>query len=563
MAILTVGPDSTYASISDAMADAGPADTINLETGYGNETATVAHSGMTISGDATSRDIVLRLGSGVTAVTLGGTAPIDVRDDAGGNGIVGNDGANVITVTGGADSVDGGLGRDRLVVDYRLAAGAVTGNSTSNFSEAGGGGRTVAITAGTFEDFTVLTGSGADTLTVGDGKNIIKAGNGANTITAGNGVNSIIGGRDADTITAGNGGNVIDGGSGSNTITSGTGNDVIFGGTGVDIVVAGGGDDVITVLGGADDVDGGAGNDRLVIDYSRFTTAVVGGVTAGNLASGYTGHFEDLNTSTLDFVAVERFEVTTGAGNDIVKTGAGDDQLIGNAGKDTLTGGGGNDVISGGADDDSLKGGSGADALDGGGGIDRALYNDSETGLTVDLRMAAKNTGIAKGDSYVSIENLLGSNFNDTLRGDSGNNAIWGGAGKDTISGSKGNDHLEGGAGDDWLDGGAGQDTLIGGAGNDTFAFARVSDSVVGASRDRIIDFASGDRVDLTGMEAETGTAFNFIQTAAFSNTAGEVRQFNSGGDTYIAGDVNGNGSQDFQIRLTGTHTLTEASFIF
>src|SRR6185369_15157783 len=121
--------------------------------------------------------------------------------------IVGNAGNNVVTVAAGADAVNGGLGIDRLVVDYHLATGAVTGNSTSNFSEAGGGGRTVTITNGTFENFTVLTGAGADTLTVGDGSNIIKAGNGANTITAGQGVNSITGGTGADTITAGNGGN--------------------------------------------------------------------------------------------------------------------------------------------------------------------------------------------------------------------------------------------------------------------------------------------------------------------------------------------------------------------
>ena len=76
------------------------------------------------------------------------------------------------------------------------------------------------------------------------------------------------------------------------------------------------------------------------------------------------------------------------------------------------------------------------------------------------------------------------------------------------------------------------------------------------------MDFASGDRIDLTGMEAETGTAFNFIQAAAFSGTAGEVRQFSSGGSTYLAGDVDGNSTEDFQIRLTGAHTLTDASFV-
>ena len=369
MAILTVGPTSTYQTIADAMMNAGPSDTIVLELGYGNETATVTHSGMTISGDATSTEIVLQLGSGVTGVTLGGTAPIRTTDNAAGNAIVGNDGDNVVTVTGGADAVHGGLGHDRLVVDYRLATGAITGNSTTNFSEAGAGARTVTITAGTFEDFTVLTGSGADTLTVGDGRNIIRAGSGANTITAGNGVNTIYGGSDADTITAGNGGNTIDGAAGANTITSGTGNDVISGGSGVDIVVAGGGNDLITVAGGADDVDGGAGTDRLVVDYSGFTTNVIGDIATGTLASGYTGHFEDQSASTVDFSAIESFKVTTGVGNDVVKTGDGNDMLSGDAGDDTLDGRGGDDALFGGADSDSLKGGVGSDALSGGTGI--------------------------------------------------------------------------------------------------------------------------------------------------------------------------------------------------
>ena len=101
-----------------------------------------------------------------------------------GNGIVGNDGDNIITVTGGADAVSGGLGTDRLVVDYRLASGAITGNSTTNVAEAGGLG-IVTITNGRFEHFTILTGSGADTITTGAGDDIINTGEGASTVTAG------------------------------------------------------------------------------------------------------------------------------------------------------------------------------------------------------------------------------------------------------------------------------------------------------------------------------------------------------------------------------------------
>jgi hypothetical protein len=62
-------------------------------------------------------------------------------------------------------------------------------------------------------------------------------------------------------------------------------------------------------------------------------------------------------------------------------------------------------------------------------------------------------------------------------------------------------------------------------------------------------------------MELATGVAFDFIGSAAFSHTAGEVHQSFSGLNTLIAGDVDGNGTQDFQILLTGTHTLHGSDF--
>ena len=109
------------------------------------------------------------------------------------------------------------------------------------------------------------------------------------------------------------------------------------------------------------------------------------------------------------------------AGANTIWGGDGNDLLYGRDGNDTLVGGDGNDVLLGGA---------GADVHNGGAGTDRAQYTDSPVGLTVDLQTPANNTGIAIGDSYVSIENLYGSNFADTLRGNAGANTIWGGDGE-------------------------------------------------------------------------------------------------------------------------------------
>jgi Ca2+-binding RTX toxin-like protein len=250
MAIRTVGTNGTHRSIAEAMAASGPGDTIRLQAGYSDERATVLYSGMIIEGDASSTGIVLDLAMGVATVTLAGTAPIEVNDAADGNGIVGNDGDNLITVTSGADSASGGAGEDRLFVDYRLATGAVTGTE-ANVAEAGGGGRLVTIDGG-FEHYTIWTGAGADTITTGAGDDDIRTGEGASTVVAGDGFNTVIGGSGADTVTAGDGGNYVDGGDGANTITTGFGEDEILTGSGGDTIVSGGGDDRITITGGAD-----------------------------------------------------------------------------------------------------------------------------------------------------------------------------------------------------------------------------------------------------------------------------------------------------------------------
>ena len=374
MVVRTVGPNSDFPSIAAAMQAAGPGDAIRLEAGYSNETATVMFSGMIIFGGPASHGIVLNLAMGIATVTLTGTAPFVLHDAADGSGIVGNAGNNRITVTGGVDAVDGGLGIDRLFVDYRQATGAVTDDSTSNFSEAGGGGRTVTMTDGTIEHFTILTGSGADTITTGAGNDVIRTGQGASTVSAGQGANIIFGGGDADTITALDGGNLIRAGDGTNTVTSGGGRDLILSGTGADTISSGGGVDRITLHGGADTVNAGDGNDRLIINYAAMTTAVTGGITGGNHLTGYVGHIADLLVSAADFRQVESFTITTGSGNDMLTTGGGADKLHGNLGNDQFSSGGGVDHLYGGAGNDQLRGGLGSDIAFGGKGADVFVF---------------------------------------------------------------------------------------------------------------------------------------------------------------------------------------------
>jgi Ca2+-binding RTX toxin-like protein len=114
--------------------------------------------------------------------------------------------------------------------------------------------------------------------------------------------------------------------------------------------------------------------------------------------------------------------------------------IVGNAFANKLIGGQRIDELYGEGGNDRLYGGTGGDKLVGGGGRDTAVYNDSKEGLTLDLSDSSRNTGLAVGDTYESIENLHGSKFDDFLYGDDGNNLLVGGGGKDSLAGGKGDD---------------------------------------------------------------------------------------------------------------------------
>ena len=96
--------------------------------------------------------------------------------------------------------------------------------------------------------------------------------------------------------------------------------------------------------------------------------------------------------------------------------------------------------------------------LTGGGGTDTASYSESSAGVTVDLAAGTGTGGDAQGDALTTIENVIGSDHDDTLTGDANDNRLDGGAGDDTIHGGDGNDIFVFGGGD-------GADTFHGGAG--------------------------------------------------------------------------------------------------
>jgi Ca2+-binding RTX toxin-like protein len=269
--------------------------------------------------------------------------------------------------------------------------------------------------------------------------------------------------------------------------------------------------------------------------------------------------------------------VDGGAGADRIYGGNAAEVLDGNAGADILVGGGGADL---------LRGGSGADRMEGGEGVDTASYDDSIVGVRLDLLKGTGSGGDAQGDVVAGIENVTGTSARDILSGDSlnnelrglagidtlngrsGNDRLYGGEGNDALNGSSGNDCLYGDGGNDVLVGGTGMDWLVGGAGADVFTFTKGTSGVTATTRDVITDFsgAEGDVIDLVrldAMKAPAGDqAFHFIGNAAFSGAAGELRYFASNGNTIVEADSTGDGSADFQIELSGTHTMMADDFL-
>jgi hypothetical protein len=154
--------------------------------------------------------------------------------------------------------------------------------------------------------------------------------------------------------------------------------------------------------------------------------------------------------------------VTDGTGNAFNNTITGNDaanQLSGLGGMDNLSGGAGNDILSGGSGADFLSGGTGNDMIDGGAdndwvdggdGIDTASYASATSAVNVSLNLTdGQETGGAGRDTLVSIENLTGSAFGDTLTGNDSDNVFSSGDGNDTLTSGRGADILDGGTGSD------------------------------------------------------------------------------------------------------------------
>lgn len=145
-------------------------------------------------------------------------------------------------------------------------------------------------------------------------------------------------------------------------------------------------------------------------------------------------------------------------------------------------------------------------------------------------------------------ESISGGSANNTLTGSDDNDVMKGGGGADSMKGGTGSDYMEGNDGNDILNGEAGNDVIRGGAGSDTYVYKP------GDGADHILDFSTGDTIDITAFGF---TSYDkFMQSVTLESTAeGLVIDF-GGGNKLVA-----NGLQidevDTVVKLTNGQTTS------
>ena len=320
-------------------------------------------------------------------------------------------------------------------------------------------------------------------------------------------------------------------------------NDGLTGNSGTSVMRGLGGSDILNGGSGADTMIGGTGDDTYVVD------------NAGDIVDETSGDGTDTVQSSVSFSLSDAVH----AKGDIEKltlTGSSSINGTGNALANVITGNSGNNI---------LAGLGGADLLNGGAGSDTASYAASTEAVNVNMITWTVSGGDAAGDTFSGIENLTGSNWDDTIEGNGSSNVLAGGLGIDTVSyehalaavkvslaitssqttGGAGSDTLSGfenltGSGfNDTLTGNAGSNVLLGLAGNDILNGGAAADTLVGGEgNDTYVVDNAGDVVD-----EDTGSGTDLVQAAAsfdLSTALGDVENLTLTGSAAVNGTGNG-----------------------
>jgi Ca2+-binding RTX toxin-like protein len=249
------------------------------------------------------------------------------------------------------------------------------------------------------------------------------------------------------------------------------------------------------------------------------------------------------------------------------------DILVGSGNDDLILDGDGNDVIAAGDGNDLILAGKGGDIISGGDGTDTITYAASDAGVTVNLATHIGHGGYAEGDFIIEVENVLGSQFGDTLIGDSNDNTLSGGDGNDVIHGGGGHDTLIGGNGNDTLYADNGYADFNGGADTDTVDFSGRTQSgyyyhaggVYVNLAYQMVEYNGpyfhewGPKGSIVDVENVNGTNFsdtiigNWKDNVLAGNAGNDTLTGLDGNDTFVYGRHNG--TVDF-----GNDTITDFS---
>ncbi|WP_454714941.1 hypothetical protein [Caulobacter segnis] len=503
--------------------------------GYGSD-----YSDRIIIGDKyTLNGVEIYAGSGDDIVVGTGVADTLYGSD-GADQLSGGAGDDVLAGSIGNDFLDGGAGNDTAIFDGNAADFSWTLNADGSLTVRDL--RDPATYAYAYSGVDTLRG--VEVLRFSD-KSITLSSKAGLTLTGTAGADQLTGGIYDDVLNGAGGDDVLIGGLGDDTLDGGDGTDIVsyasslgpvfiqllmsgqqntgagldklisiegvigsafadklYGSRGADILKGGDGDDVIYGDNGDDTVDGGDGYDTVEFSGASTNYSVVQSANGSWVVTDQSGLFQSGRDTLFNVEALKFQDQTIN-----LKDPAG--VISGSAGDDALVGTPGNDIFRAGAGNDSINSSAGDDTYDGGDGNDFLGFGNASRGITVDLAVAtAQDTGDGR-DTFISIDSIMGSRFDDVFRGTDGYNQINGENGNDLIEGRGGDDNLSGGAGNDVVRGGAGNDIVSGGSGNDQI-FGDDGDDYIPLFAET--DIASGDDVIDGGAGQDT-------IVAAFFNT--------------------------------------------
>ena len=530
----------------------GGADT--LDGGRGSDTASYAHSpggvtvDLTLTGPQATENNHDAAGDTLIGIeNLEGSSDADtLRGDENANKLQGGGGDDVLEGRGGADTLDGGLGGD--TASYAHSPGGVTVDLTLTGPQATENNHDAA--GDTLIGIENLEGSNhSDRLTGDDGNNVLEGRGGADVLDGGSGYDTASYAHSPGGVTV----NLTLTGPQATENNHDAAGDTLIGienleGSNHSDRLTG--DDGLNVLegrGGADTLDGGRG----VHDTASYTHSP-GGVTVDLTLTGPQATENNHDAAGDTLIGIEYLEGSNHS-----------DRLTGDDGRNVLYGRGGNDNLYGGDRIDVLYGGDGIDVLYGGDGNDHLYGGDGS-------------------------DTLYGGDGSDVLYGGYGSDVLYGWDESDVLYGGPGSDVLEGGIGSDLLYGGGGNDSLEGGTGADKFVFDRESvvntqseteTRTLAGETDTVTDFSGqeGDSLDLRDLKTHSlfiggttpGTELSLLRDegAAFTGVKGQIRWWwddQPGTDndvTHVQVDLDGDGNANFQVDLTGLHSLVVADF--